>query len=191
MVRAQITTINGVECICDVLGNPVVWPPVGAIYASRDGQGPFAYMPGEEHLIPPKDNLAASPILLEDVRRQAIEHIDNIAESYRSHAVTLLPGQIAEYNYTENETRRFLANPTDTLDGYPYLKAEQNAQAANGVVLTAAQLVDLIAYEISTCRGFGALIKEPRRTAKIRVDNAESIEEIQYILDTINWPGGL
>ena len=56
MIRASVEIVNGVEMITDGAGRVIIWPPVGAIYASRDAQGPFAYVTGEEHLIPPKPN---------------------------------------------------------------------------------------------------------------------------------------
>jgi len=126
---------------------------------------------------------------LERVKASAILSIDAEAERRRGLIVTPGVGQMQEYRLTADEATRAqaAADPLEATD-YPYLAAEQAAQAAVGVTWTLRDTAMFVLGEEAAWVAYGAAIKETRRTAKERIKAATSAAQVREILGTLAWP---
>jgi len=126
---------------------------------------------------------------LASIKASAILSIDAEAERRRGLIVTPGVGQMQEYRLTADEAGRAqaAADPLEATD-YPYLAAEQAAQAAVGVTWTLRDTAAFVLGEEAAWVAYGAAIKETRRTAKERVKAATSAAQVREILDAVAWP---
>ena len=123
------------------------------------------------------------------LRLDALIKVDNGAEKARLAYLTAGAGQALEYQASQAEAVA-VAAAADPLDPtvYPWLLAEQSAQAAGGVTLTLRQTAAMVLAQANAWTETGAAIKQIRRTAKIAIAAATTPEEIASILEGIIWP---
>jgi len=130
------------------------------------------------------------PLTLESRKAQAYVSIDVAAEAARLTWITDGAGQAMEYREAQDEATRFLSAPEGSQDpdDYPFLVAEQQAFAiGQGVQQTLAEIATTIHYEYLAWRHIGSTIRFLRREAKMRVELATSIAEIEAA-EAIDWP---
>ena len=113
-------------------------------------------------------------------KKTAKRLIDNAAEAKRSEYITSGDGQAATYLEKAKQAEDYIkaGYPSDTT-GYLLIQAEANAtgktptDAANDIVATRNYWIMIMAQ-----------IEEIRRSAKIGIDDATTIEEVNSIRDT-------
>jgi hypothetical protein len=119
---------------------------------------------------------------LEQVRQAALAEIDNAAERARGAFITIAAGQAMEYLATEAEARAFDAGAPGP---FPFLEAERDAR---GGKVTLAQVSAAVLAQAQAWALAGATIKAMRRSTKLRVEAAETIEDIAAALAAVAWP---
>lgn len=126
---------------------------------------------------------------IERARARAIRAIDQAAESARQLWITPGSGQAMEYQESSDEAARAIAaaDPLDPAD-YPWLAAEQAAQAQVGQMLTIRQVAQITAGTRAAWVSAGSTIKELRRAAKLRVAEATTPGEVDAAVGAIQWP---
>jgi hypothetical protein len=119
---------------------------------------------------------------VDQVRAAALIEIDAAAERARGAFITRGAGQAMEYLATEAEARAFDAGARGP---FPFLEAERDAADA---AVTLAQVSTAVLAQATAWAQAGAAIKRMRRAAKLRVEAAETIEEIAVALAAVKWP---
>lgn len=122
---------------------------------------------------------ASLPVL----KAAALRAIDAAAELARQSFLTPGSGQALEYSATETEARAVLAvlaagGTPDSAD-YPFVQAEVLALAATGQTVTLADAAAQVVVEADGWKAVGSAIKEIRRAAKMRVEQATTAAEVQ------------
>ena len=124
--------------------------------------------------------------------KRAQDQVDAAAETARLTFITPGAGQALEYQATQTQALAAAA-AADPLDValYPWLVAEQSAQAAAGVTVTLRTVATQVITLTNAWETVGAAIKEIRRSAKLQIAAATTEAEIQTVLDAITWPAPL
>lgn len=117
-----------------------------------------------------------------ELRAGALAEIDQAAEIARSAFITVGAGQAMEYLATEAEARAFDAGAPGP---FPFLAAERDAMGAGA---TLAQVSASVLAQADAWAGIGAAIKRIRRAAKMKVEAAQTVEEIAVALAEVEWP---
>jgi hypothetical protein len=129
---------------------------------------------------------------IEQVRASAMAQVDQAAERARLRWITPGAGQAMEYLQTEGEARAYLAAgaPAEPAAGlYPFLRAEQEASAEAGLPAASfTAIAERVVLAADAWAAAGAAIKALRRTAKMRIELAETAEEAWAIAGEISWP---
>jgi hypothetical protein len=134
-------------------------------------------------------NLRLSASALAELRSNAEVTIDTAAETARLQWLTQGTGQALEYADTQTQAAAAMTSP-DPLDPalYPMIVAEQQAQAAVGVMITLRQTVQIISAQSAAWQSAGATIKQIRRTAKLKIASATTSAQIDLIVSELSWP---
>ncbi len=121
--------------------------------------------------------------------KRAQGRVDVAAEAARLTFITPGSGQALEYQATQTQALAAAA-AADPLDValYPWLVAEQSAQAAAGVTVTLRTVATQVIALTNAWETAGAAIKETRRAAKLQIAAATTEAQIQTILAAITWP---
>ena len=145
-------------------------------------RGPCRWEGGELRPYTPEIPLAA-------VKAAAIDRVDREAELERLRFLTPGTGQALEYRTTLQEAQRLLAGTEASPDpgSYPFLAAEQEAQAALGTTRSLRDIATgILAAEAAWTAG-GARIKLLRRLAKLKIEAATSADEVAAAARDIPW----
>ena len=122
---------------------------------------------------------------IDRMREKAIAEVDRRAEIARAGLFTRGTGQAYEYDQTLREAiiaRDAPAGPIDP-DDVPHIAAERAALAAVGIVKTLRDVAaEVITAANAQCRA-SAVIKQKRRTAKLRIAKATTMLDIASIVD--------
>lgn len=128
------------------------------------------------------------------IKAKALKDIDRAAEVARLRYVTPGSGQSMEYVATESEARLWraqeLAGQAPALEGFPFLKAEYDALAGLPGAATpdvSAMVAEILA-QADGWVAIGSEIKRIRRWAKLAVEQAISVTEVQVIMSALEWP---
>lgn len=133
--------------------------------------------------------VAALPPDLALARAQAAREADQRAEAARLRWLTPGDGQALEYDATVREAERLRDAAWIGLPGaYPFLAAEQDALAAVGSVVTLREVAEIVLAEAAAWAAVGAEIKRRRRTAKLRIEAAQSVPDIAAIMAALAYP---
>jgi hypothetical protein len=126
---------------------------------------------------------------LEQAKAEAVARVDREAERARQALLTPGAGQAIEYRATADEARRLLDlrhGPADPND-YPFLAAEQDAQAAVGGAKTLEDIAAAVLAADAAWVAVGARIKRLRREAKLRIQAATTPAEVEAASAGIAW----
>jgi hypothetical protein len=120
---------------------------------------------------------------------EAQARVDQAAERARLLFITPGSGQALEYQATSDDAQKLLAatgtsDPTD----YPWLVAEQHAQAALGPTASLATVAAQVIAQTAAWATVGSAIKETRRAAKLRLAAATDAVQIASIEQGAVWP---
>jgi len=162
---------------------PDLIPLLAAQAARLDGSTNWRLVEGE--LIPAP---RADPTL-SVLRSRAERDIDTQAERARQRWLTPGAGQSLEYEASAADAERALAaaDPLDPAD-YPWLVAEQAAQAAVGREKSIREIAEATLAARAAWHSAGAQIKALRREAKLRIAQATDGDEISSIVGAVIWP---
>lgn len=132
---------------------------------------------------------APPPLTLDQVKAGALAAVDAAAEQARLAWITPGSGQALEYEMTAREAAAAAA-ATDPLDPevYPHVEAERSARASVGQNLTLREVATAVAAEGEAWSAASAKIKRVRRGAKLRLETAATIADVDGILTDICWP---
>lgn len=135
-------------------------------------------------------------INLETYRTIAIQRIDAAAENHRLKIITggsgmamVYDGKVAEASSIDEAD-----SPLTSSDKYPYLSAEVGTTRRLADGQPAETLGDVAAVVLEKARAFNnraAAIEGPRLAAKRAVMTAETVHEIDQILNGVAWPDGI
>lgn len=133
---------------------------------------------------------AAPPVEpVDQVRARASRRIDREAEAHRLKFLTPGSGQAAEYEATVAEATRAIVAPDPLVaEAYPWLAAEQTAQAEAGVSMTLREVASGALARRAAWNAAGPGIKAVRRGAKLRVAAETDPAEIAAIVQGLVWP---
>lgn len=123
-------------------------------------------------------------------RQKAWAIIDEQAEAARMRFITPGAGQAMEYQATEAEGRKFVANNYQgySAEEYPFMEAERLAiELATGQPTSPEQIAHIIITQANAWIYAGSEIKRLRREAKIKIEKATSLEEIE-LYTNVDWP---
>ena len=174
-------------------------PKNGEWSLHADHRGQRYWRPdGSEHRIvdightPHADALdAPPPPSLATVKATAISQVDRDAEAARLRFITRGVGQALEYEATASEAMAANSAP-DPLKAadWPMLEAERAAQQAAGVTPapTLRSVTAQVIVERSNWLAAGAAVKRTRREAKLKIDAAETVAQVEDILAELTWP---
>lgn len=127
---------------------------------------------------------------LAEAKAAAIARVDAAAESARLQYLTPGAGQALEYQQTEAEARAYRAAgyPAFVAADYPFLEAERQAVlAATGTLPDPQAVADEVIAQADAWRQAGSAIKELRRAAKLKIEQATTHAEIRAA-EQIAWP---
>ena len=129
-----------------------------------------------------------APVDLATSKLVAARQIDAQAEATRLLFLTPGSGQALEYTATESDAKRAIATggllaPAD----YPWLAAEQAAMAAAGQQVNIGQVAQGVLATMAGWAQVGAQIKRIRRTAKLQIDAAASVADVNAAC-VVTWP---
>lgn len=127
---------------------------------------------------------------LEEAKAAAIARVDAAAEKARLRYLTPGAGQALEYQQTEAEARAYRAAGYPAFDPelYPFIEAERQALLiATGTLPDAAATADEVIAQADAWRQAGSAIKELRRAAKLKIEQATTHAEIRAA-EQIAWP---
>lgn len=135
--------------------------------------------------------LVETPPDLAAFKVAASAQIDAAAEAARQRFISPGAGQALEYEATAADASRALAMATETdlKDAdYPWLAAERDALTASGQTFTLLEVAAMAQATTAQWAAAGSAIKRIRRTAKIKVDAAATLDGVHSALDGISWP---
>lgn len=163
--------------------NPDLVPLLAAEAARLDGTCNWRIVDGA--LVP----APAPDPLLSTLRASAENRVDSDAETARLRWLTPGAGQSLEYEASAADAQRArdAADPLDPAD-YPWLAAEQAAQAAVGRERTIREIAEATLDARAAWNNAGAQIKAIRREAKLRLAQATDATEIDAIVGAVTWP---
>ncbi|MBK1656836.1 hypothetical protein [Paracraurococcus ruber] len=127
---------------------------------------------------PPAPPLAA-------LQADALAAVDAAAEAARQRFITPGAGQALTYQQKEAEARRF--TPPGTTADYPFLAAEQAAQASVGLAVTLAEVATLTLAQADAWIAAGSEIERLRRGAKLAIAAATTAEAVRTAA-AVTWP---
>ena len=152
-------------------------------FRTVSGPGRWDWNDGHPVLVPP------APPALNVAQARALASIDAAAEAARTLFLTPGSGQALEYQATQADAERAVADPEPlTAAAYPWLEAERLALAAVGTAATLSEVADLVLQQQAAWTQVGAAIKEIRRTAKMQVAAATTASEVEAVLAALSWP---
>lgn len=163
--------------------DPAYFPIYPAEAAVLDGTTWFRVIDGVlQKVAPPLPAIEVS-------RAEGIVMVDTLAENARLRFITNGSGQALEYQATFDEAIAANAAP-DPLDpaNYPWLASEQTAQQQAGLNPSLRDVINQVMGQRDAWVAAGAAIKEIRRSAKLRIDLANTKGEIDDIINAIVWP---
>ncbi|WP_155524505.1 hypothetical protein [Oleisolibacter albus] len=145
---------------------------------------------------PMPTNGAPGVIDLETYRTLAIQRLDAAAENHRLKIITGGSGMAMVYDGKAAEASSIdEADSTLTSsDKYPYLSAEVGTTRRLADGQPAETLGDVAAVVLEKARAFNnraAAIEGPRLAAKRAVMTAETVHEVDQILNGVAWPDGI
>lgn len=185
MIERDLASIGGVTIPVDQDGNPVGWPPPGAIYCWMTATKAIALEPGEGALIPPPPGQS-----LDEVRADAVARIQEASESAKCCVMTCVgPGKVMEYEAKRREAYDFVGDASPSESKYPMLAASVSAYHAVGsteATLSSVAAEVRAAYE--RCLSHGAAVAAIEQEMCSRVMSATLPNEIAAIEAGIVWP---
>lgn len=128
------------------------------------------------------------PVDIEKIRADALTKVDAAAEWARLKFITSGSGQALEYQATQIEALKVVALGVEPLAiDVPWLVAERDAMAVVNVEITLMGVAQMIVGLMTAWTQAGAEIKYLRRTAKLLIKAAATVEEIT-LAGKIVWP---
>jgi hypothetical protein len=154
---------------------------------NRDWQQYLSWL--EEGHLP--DTWKTEEELLNEVRKDALQKIDDQAEQERQKVITPGAGQAMTYIRKEQEARAALLDTSLDPSSYPILRASIAAELAIGIeAVTSVDLQSIarVVIQLSDAWAMRASqIEEIRLSAKREVNNAASAEFIYAITAGLDW----
>ena len=163
---------------------------IAAGHALRDRHGGF-HVVGDrvsfDDSQPTAESWAAE--MLHAAKRLAKDLVDAQAEERRAMLLTPGAGQSLEYRETAREALAADAAPDPLAPAdWPMLNAELLAQVNVGIAATLRGVISEVLVERATWLAAGAEIKRIRRQAKLEIDDAATIEQVDAIVSAVAWP---
>lgn len=172
--------------IIQISSQPPTLAPGEAYLENQSFVSPSEYRVNPDTLLVEALPPPAPPLDL--VKRLAVMQVDDAAEHARLAFITGGAGQALEYQQTEWEARAWVAALEPDLVDYPFLKAEVDAIAGvTGQAVEPATVASSVMAQAEAWREAGSQIKRLRRTAKLAIDAATTVEEIEQARN-IAWP---
>jgi hypothetical protein len=168
---------------------PLITPPEGQTCIMLTDDQYRAVHSGRPHRLEGDELVPfARSIVLEERKAHALEQVDRHAEQARLRFISPGAGQALEYQATEREARDYLDALTPDLDDFPFLAAEVDAiHDTSGVRPDPVAIAQMVVGQAQAWAGAGSLIKRLRRAAKMAIENATTVEEVNAAT-TIAWP---
>lgn len=170
--------------------------PAGATAVSEDHYNTILASPGQCRMVNGTLILTPAPVHtppgLDAFKAAALLQVDAAAEAARLQFITPGSGQALEYEATAAEAARALALPAGSAlqdADYPWLAAERDAiKVASGQALTLLAVAQMAQATMAGWSQAGSAIKRIRRTAKLQIGAASTIEQVHAVLDGLVWP---
>lgn len=120
---------------------------------------------------------------VDDLKLQAKLDIDLGAGAIRSRYITSVQGQAETYMIKEAEARKYLTETNPEPLNYPMLSAEVGITGP-----TISDVANIVAAKADEWHHMASLVEQVRLGTKKAIDEAETIEGLEAIINSVPWP---
>lgn len=120
---------------------------------------------------------------VDDLKLQAKLDIDLGAGAIRSRYITSVQGQAETYMIKEAEARKYLTETNPEPLNYPMLSAEVGITGP-----TISDVANIVAAKADEWYHMASLVEQVRLGTKKAIDEAETIEGLEAIMNSVPWP---